>query len=135
MLPGAIYAVRPLENVLAYLAHTSSVEYCKDQVIYDEQRRSSGLFLVVAGMVKVTTVTEDGKETVIGFFRGNELFGVSSILPEYTMSSERATALVNTVLMVWPRLEIEAQIERQPRLGLALMQMLSGLCLDLEERM
>jgi CRP-like cAMP-binding protein len=52
-----------------------------------------------------------------------------------TRHQERATALETTTLMMWTRDEIEEQIERQPKLGTALVQMLVERCLDLEERL
>jgi CRP/FNR family transcriptional regulator len=47
---------------------------------------------------------------------------------------ERAVALEKTKLMSWSAVEIENRIEQQPKLGLALMQILAGRCLDLKER-
>src|SRR5581483_8475416 len=49
--------------------------------------------------------------------------------------SERALALDNVTLMSWTSQEIEEQVERQPRLGIALLQMLVKRGLDYEERL
>jgi CRP/FNR family transcriptional regulator, cyclic AMP receptor protein len=40
-----------------------------------------------------------------------------------------------TTIVSWPRVEIAAQIGRQPRLGVALIQMLARRCMDFEERL
>jgi CRP/FNR family cyclic AMP-dependent transcriptional regulator len=52
-----------------------------------------------------------------------------------TERQERATALETTTIMAWTTDEIEDQIERQPKLGLALIQILVERCLDFEERL
>ena len=48
---------------------------------------------------------------------------------------ERALTLDNVTLMSWSGAEIEEQIERQPRLGIALLQMLVKRGLDYEGRL
>jgi CRP-like cAMP-binding protein len=48
---------------------------------------------------------------------------------------ESAMALENTSLMAWTTQEIEEQVDRQPKLGLALIQMLVERCLEFEERL
>jgi CRP/FNR family transcriptional regulator len=72
---------------------------------------------------------------VTGIFRADELFGTASLLGEDTKHREQARALETTTLMTWSRDEIEVQIERHPPLGLALIQMVVGRCLDFEERL
>jgi len=123
------------EDALAYLPYKGVVEYRRNQVIYDEQNPSIGLSLVIRGRVKVTTSTEDGSPVVVGLFGADEFFGVRTLLGDHMTSREQTTALEITTLMVWPRAEIEAHIEREPRLGVALIQLLTMRCLDLEERL
>jgi CRP-like cAMP-binding protein len=48
--------------------------------------------------------------------------------------SETASALDNVTLMSWSRAEIEQQVEREPRLGIALSQYLVHECLELQDR-
>jgi CRP/FNR family cyclic AMP-dependent transcriptional regulator len=110
-------------------------EYRPRQVIYDEQNASDGLSLVIGGRVKVTTTTEGGAEIVSGIFQPDEFFGAGCLLGEHMTTRERATALESTTLMSWPSVEIEGHIKRKPKLGVALMQMLARLCLDMEERL
>ena len=49
-------------------------------------------------------------------------------------SSEAAVVLDAAMLMSWTRDEIEAQIEREPRLGFALAQYFVRQCIALQER-
>jgi len=49
-------------------------------------------------------------------------------------NGESATALDNVMLMGWDRVEIEHRIEREPRLGIALLQYTVHRCLELQDR-
>lgn len=124
-----------LEDALSYLPRKRVVEYGRGQVIYDRYEASTALFLVLKGRVKVSTTIEDGAQIVTGIFCTDEFFGAGMLLGEHTAYREQAKALEISTLMSWTREEIEALIERQPGLGLALIQMLVGRCLDMEERL
>jgi CRP-like cAMP-binding protein len=134
MLPTMKAATREREDALVYLPRKGLVEYRRGQIIYDEDHPSGGLYLVVHGRVKVSITVEDGSQTVTGIFCGDDFFGECSLIGD-TNHQERATALETATLMSWTATEIEEQIERQPKLGMALIQMLVGRCLDFEERL
>jgi CRP-like cAMP-binding protein len=61
------------------------------------------------------------------------LFGESSLIGPLNRA-ESAIALDSVTLMSWSRKEIEQQVERDPRLGIALAQYLVRQCLDLQDR-
>lgn len=125
---------RELEDALVYLPRKSVVEFRRSQPIYDEHTPSQGIYLIVKGRVKVIRTAEDGTQTVIGIFVTDQFFGALGLLGP-TREAERAIALEHAALMVWTADEIEEHIERQPRLGVALMQVLVGRCLDCSERL
>lgn len=127
-------ASRQMEDALVYLPHKSVVEYRRGQVIYDESQPSNGIYLVVRGRVKTSVPMDDGTQTVIEIFAAEQFFGESGLL-DLEHRGESATALENTALMSWSTAEIEEQVDRQPKLGLALIQMLVERCLDFEERL
>jgi CRP/FNR family cyclic AMP-dependent transcriptional regulator len=134
MFPTAKAAPRELEDALVYLPRKSVLEYRRGQVIYDVDHPAGGLYLVVQGRVKVSITMEDGSQTVTGIFCGDDFFGECSLLSNKG-PQERATTLETTTLMCWSSTEIEEQIERQPKLGMALIQVLVERCLDFEERL
>ncbi|MBV9508603.1 MAG: Crp/Fnr family transcriptional regulator [Acidobacteriia bacterium] len=125
---------REIEDALMYLPRKGVTDYRKGQVIFDENQPSRGLHLVVQGRVKVAVPLEDGTQTVVDIFTTDDFFGESSLLGA-GKSTERAVALDNVTLMSWTGPEIEEQVERQPRLGIALLQMLVKRGLDYEERL
>src|SRR5205085_7240850 len=118
---------REREDALMYLPRKGVTECRRGQVIYDEQHPSAGLYLVVKGRIKVSITMEDGAQTVTGVYCADEFFGEGAILGK-TERHERAMALENTTLMSWSTEEIDEQVERQPKLGMALIQVLVERC-------
>ena len=125
---------REMEDALMYLPRKGVTDHRKSQIVFDEHQPSKGLHLVVQGRVKVTIPLNDGTETVVDIFTTDDFFGESSLLGA-SPYAERALAMDNVTLMSWTGAEIEDQIERQPRLGVALLQMLVKRGLDYEERL
>jgi CRP/FNR family cyclic AMP-dependent transcriptional regulator len=116
---------------LNYLPRRALVEYQKGQVIYF--RNCESLYLVAAGRVKLSSVAPDGGEAVIRIVPSEGLFGESGMVNEELC--ERAVALDRVQVMVWNNLEIEQQIEKEPRLGLALIEELVAASLEMKERL
>ncbi len=125
---------REMEDALMYLPRKGVTDYRKSQIVFDEHQPSRGLHLVVQGRVKVTIPMDDGSQTVVDIFTTDDFFGESSLLGA-SRYPERALTLDNVTLMSWSGAEIEEQIERQPRLGIALLQMLVKRGLDYEGRL
>lgn len=129
-----LVASRQAEDALVYLPHKSVVDYRRGQVIYDESQPSNGIYLVVRGRVKTSVPMDDGTQTVIEIFAAEQFFGEGGLL-DLDHRGESALALEPAALMMWTTSEIEEQVDRQPKLGLALIQMLVGRCLEFEERL
>lgn len=125
---------REVEDALMYLPRKGVTDFNRGDTIFDENNPSQALHLVVQGRVKVTIPVENGNQTVVDIFNTDDFFGESALLGADHVP-ERALALDHVTLMSWTRAEIEEQIERQPRLGIALMQMLVKRGLEYEERL
>jgi CRP/FNR family transcriptional regulator len=125
---GLIY-----EDPLTYLPRKPVQEYARGRGIYDAQNPSTDLYVVILGRVKISNTAEDGCQTVGRLVRAEGLFGESCLIGPLDRT-ESATALDNVTLMSWSRTEIESQIEREPRLGIALSQYLVRECLELQDR-
>ena len=125
--------VLSLEDPLNYLPRKAVQEYARRRVIYTQDQPPDSLYVVILGRVKITTTGDDGLETINRIVSPEGLFGETSLIG-YSGRPEAATALDNVSLMSWSRAEIEAQIEREPRLGIALSQYLVRQCIDLQDR-
>jgi CRP/FNR family transcriptional regulator len=102
-------------------------------VIYDAENPSVDLYVVILGRVKISNTADDGCQTVGRIVRAEGLFGESCLIGPLDRN-ESATALDNVTLMSWSRADIELQVEREPRLGIALSQYLVRQCLELQDR-
>jgi CRP/FNR family cyclic AMP-dependent transcriptional regulator len=121
------------ENPLTFLPHKPVQEYAKTRIIYDVQHPATGIYLAILGRVKVGTTANDGGQAVVRIVRSEGLFGESSLIGPLN-HAESAMALDNVTLMSWSRDEIERQVERDPRLGIALARYLVRQCLGLQDR-
>jgi CRP/FNR family cyclic AMP-dependent transcriptional regulator len=121
------------EDPLTHLPHRPVQEYAKNRIIYDAQHPATDLYLVILGRVKIGTTANAGGHAVCRIVRSEGLFGESSLIGPVNRA-ESAIALDDVTLMSWSRNEIEQQVERKPRLGIALAQYLVRQCLDLQDR-
>lgn len=120
------------EDPLTYLPRKPLQEFGKGRVIYNSQQPSERLYLVVLGRVKVTTTADEGYDTIARIVCPEGLFGEAVLVGG--RANESASALDTVSIMSWTRNEIEQQIEREPRLGIALSQYLVRQCMALQDR-
>jgi len=125
-------AVSSWEDPLTYLSRKPVQEFGKGRTIYSPDRPADRLFLLVLGRVKVNTTADNGYETIGRLVSPEGLFGEAVLIGG--RPTESAVALDSATVMSWSREEIEQQIEREPRLGLALSQYLVRQCIGLQER-
>ncbi|HYM13425.1 MAG TPA: Crp/Fnr family transcriptional regulator [Bryobacterales bacterium] len=112
------------EDPLALLPRTPIREYKKNEVIYDAQDRGEALYLVIDGRVKLSRLTEGGKEVILDFYHKDDFFGEAGFLGR-NHQGERATALDKTSLMLWTIGELKRLMMRTPTLGPALLRVLA----------
>jgi len=122
-----------LEDPLTYLPRKAVQEFPKRRVIYSREQPSESLYVVILGRVKITSVADEGFETIGRIISTEGLFGEAALVGN-AGRSESAVALDNVTLMAWTRQDIESQIEREPRLGIALAQYLVRQCIELQDR-
>ncbi len=125
---------REAEDALIYLPRKTMTNLRKGQVIYDEHQPANELYLVVQGRVKVAVPVNDGTESLVDIYSTDDFFGESALLAP-SHYQEKAVALDPVSLMSWSVREIEEQIQRQPKLGVALLQLLVKRSLDNQARL
>lgn len=125
--------VLAFEDPLTYLPRKPVLEIAKGRTIYDSREPNDKLYVVILGRVKISHSDDDGTQTIARIICAEGLFGESALIGSGTRS-ETAIALDNVTLMAWTRNEVEANIEREPRLGIALSQHLVQQCIDLQDR-
>lgn len=121
------------DDPLTYLPRKPVQEFARRRVIYDPQQPSDHLYVVILGRVKITNIGDTGDQLVARIVSSEGLFGEGCLVGA-SRRQEAAVALDNVTLMSWSATEIETQIEREPRLGLALSQYLVRQCIELQDR-
>ena len=124
MAPAPQQQTRPLEDPLAYLPCSTTMEIRKGQSIYGVGRPSTSLYLVLEGKVTICRKADDGRQVVVDVYQTDEFFGESAFVGE-SQCSEMAIALANSKLMVWTIDQVEDLATRRPRLAIALLQLLT----------
>ena len=121
------------EDPLALLPRKPVQQFARKRLIYGPQRPADGLYVVVAGRVKVSQSVTDGTETIIRIVSTDGIFGESAMLGS-SGKYESAVTIEPVKVMAWSAAEIESHIVREPRLGLALVQYMVRQCMTMEER-
>jgi CRP/FNR family transcriptional regulator, cyclic AMP receptor protein len=121
------------EDALAHLPCSAVVEYRKGSTIYSRSQPSKGLYLVIEGRVKVSRYDETGHEVVVDLYQADEFFGESGFI-NLGCDSDEATAFEDAKVMAWTAADLEMLAIRQPRLGIALLQVLVRRNVDLTNR-
>jgi len=121
------------EDPLTYLPRATVVGYKKNQLIYGQDSPPTGIYMIIEGRVKISRLAEDGQEVVVDILRSSDFFGESALLGlEY--NAEQATAMEGTKVMTWNAGEIEDLVSRQPKLAVALWQILVERMVDFGHR-
>jgi len=114
-----------LEDPLAHLPCSRIWEYRKGQVKYSREELSTSLYLVIDGKVKVCRTPQCGRKVVVDIYRTDEFFGKTAFLDSHLRDEPAAALEDNTKLMSWTTSEIEDIATRNPRLAIALLQIMA----------
>ena len=118
---------------LHYLQKSQIVKYEKGDVISDAERQGR-LYLVLSGRAQVFHTDNTGRNVLLQIIEPEGFFGESGMWAPAPWLNQTAIAAIPTEVMSWTAAEIEAQILREPALGLALLEDLCTRCTILRER-
>lgn len=123
-----------LEDPLAYLPCSRILQFAKGQSIYNGRHPITNLNLIMEGKVKVARASRDGRQIVVDIYQKDEFFGESVFLAGRVVEEE-AVAMEPTKLMSWSLATVSDIMAREPKLGMALLQLLAQRSLDYGERL
>ena len=108
---------RPTFNPQSFLAKVGegrSIAKCsKDQVIFSQGDPADAVFYIQKGKVKVTVVSEQGKEAVVAILDANEFFG-EACLAGQSQRIATVTSLVDSVIVRLEKAAIVRVIHQEP---------------------
>jgi CRP-like cAMP-binding protein len=102
---------------------TSMQNISKNQPIYFPQEPSSSLFFLKKGRVKLTKISGDGKEMILGLVNMGEVFGEMAYLGEVERN-EFATALDDVLVCAINKDEFKSFVEQNPGLNLKMTKLI-----------
>jgi CRP/FNR family transcriptional regulator, cyclic AMP receptor protein len=101
--------------------------------LFHEREASDRVVIVLAGRVKVSTATEDGKEVVLAFRGPGDLLGELSAIDGEPRSAT-VSALEPTEVLVVAASSFRAFLEAHPRVALLLLEMLARRLRDADRK-
>ena len=108
---------RPAFNPQSFLAKVgegrSIAKYSKDQTIFRQGDAANAVFYIQKGKVKVTVVSEQGKEAVVAILDADEFFG-EACLAGQSQRITSATAMDDCVIMHLDKAAVVRVIHREP---------------------
>ncbi len=125
----------PRHDPLVYLPRSRVQEFPKQTVIYSLTSPPDRLYLVISGRVKIFYTAPDGTQILLRVVSAEQFFGETSLLRGAAVCDEIATAMDTAQVMSWTTDEIDHQVEREPLLGIALMEYCTNNNLLLQERL
>lgn len=98
--------------------------FAKDTVILLEHETGSALFVIEKGKVKVSRVSDEGKEVILTILGDSDFFGEMAILDGLARSAN-VTAIEDTDLFIIQRSDFLDLLYNHPEVSICLMQELT----------
>lgn len=113
------------DDLESLLAVTTRRKFPKEAVVFFEQDLGDALFMIVSGRVKVTILSDDGREIILAVLTDNDFFGEMSLLDNEPRSAT-AIALQETEMAVLHQRDFLSIVEKRPRVAINLLSVLSA---------
>jgi CRP-like cAMP-binding protein len=107
----------PQEELLKLNTGSKMREVLKKQIIYFPEESSNSVYLIKNGKVKISRLSEDGREIIIAILGPGEIFGESSITEPGSKRDEFAEATEDTLLCLMFSEIIQSLMTNDPNFG------------------
>lgn len=111
-----------LERIVA-VTHQRS--YRKDSVILIEEEVGHTMFIVMGGLVKISRISEDGKEVILAVMGKGDFFGELSLLDGQARSAN-VTVLKDSEMLLIHRDDFLPLLKEFPQIAIELLKVLAG---------
>lgn len=98
--------------------------YRRNNLILMEDEFGDTLFIIKKGGVKITRVSEDGREVILAMLGAGEFFGEMSLLDGESRSAN-VVSLSDSEVVILKRRDFVAILERYPKVAIALLRELA----------
>jgi len=100
-------------------------KFPKDGVVFFENDIGEALFMILSGRVKVTILSDDGREIILAMLSDGDFFGEMSLLDDEPRSAT-AIALKDTDMVVLHQRDFLSIVEKRPKVLINLLSILSS---------
>ncbi|MCW3060104.1 MAG: transcriptional regulator, Crp/Fnr family [Capsulimonas sp.] len=100
-------------------------QYRRRQVIHFADQAGDFLFLLCSGRVKVSRVSEQGREVTLGLIEGSQIFGETGLLAENLPYELMAETLEDSLVCVFRRNDIIAALNETPAAAMEMMKLIA----------
>ncbi len=107
----------PKDELMKLSQSTKMTNAPKKQIIYFPDESSNSVYLIKQGKVKISRMSEDGREVIIAILGPGEIFGESAITDKGAQREEFAEATEDTVLCNMFSDVIQDIMEKDPSFG------------------
>jgi CRP-like cAMP-binding protein len=98
------------------LNEAQSLRYAKGTNVFEQDAPATSFFILLDGHLRVAKLTPAGQQVVVRFVAPGEIFGVAKAIGRTTYPAT-ATAVVDSVALVWPSAAWPRLIEKNPALA------------------
>jgi CRP/FNR family transcriptional regulator/CRP/FNR family cyclic AMP-dependent transcriptional regulator len=100
-------------------------KYPKEAVIFFEHDPGDAMFMIITGRIKVTILSDDGREIILSMLSDNDFFGEMALLDNEPRSAT-AIAVQETEVAVLYQKDFLSIVEKRPRVLINLLSALSA---------
>ena len=128
-----LFAGLTVEELDDVLREARSVRFARNTAVFEQGAEAHSFFLLLHGHVRAGKATPDGQQIVVRYVEPGELFGVALAIGA-TRYPATATAVVDSVALVWPSAAWPRLAAGHPALAMNAMQSLGGRLQDAHTR-
>jgi len=115
------------------IREAQSLRYPKGASVFQQDEEAHSFFILLHGHLRVMKVTPDGQQVVVRFVTPGEIFGIAMAMGRTTYPAT-ATAVVDSVALVWSAAAWPRLVARHPSLAVNMMQTVGGRLQDAHTR-
>jgi len=115
------------------LAQARPFQTAKGSVVFSQGQNAEEFYLLLDGRLRVTRLTPQGEQIVVRFVGPGEMFGVAMAIKSEIYPGT-ATAVVDSLALVWPNSAWTCLVSRHPALALNTMGTLGARLQDSQTR-
>jgi CRP/FNR family transcriptional regulator, cyclic AMP receptor protein len=118
----------------AVMSQYSHLDFRKGDIIYMPQEMADRIYMINEGRVKISTLSEDGKEITKALLGKGEVFGELALIGE-ALRHDQAQALENTSVCAITLEDMRDLMRDRSELNLFFMKMFASRQLEMERRL